>query len=78
MKWITVFEDGKQQSFLRLEEHEVRDLVGILKKPYNEYVKKLEKYQDIQESGEATERQQTILVRTEETVSFMNRIMNNN
>lgn len=78
MKWITVFEEGKQQSFLRLDEHEVRELVGILKKPYNEFVKKLEKYQDIQESGEATERQQTILIKTEETVSFINRIININ
>lgn len=78
MKWITVFEDGKQSSFLRLDELEVKELAKILKKPFKEAQKKLEKYQDIHESGEATDRQETILLQTEEIVNLMDRIINNN
>ena len=76
MNWITDFENGKQQNFLRLDEDEVKKLVKILKKPFKESLKKLEKYKDIQEGGEATKRQQTILVETEEDVKFMEIIIN--
>lgn len=76
MKWIIVFEDGKQQSFLRLDEQEVRELARILKKPYKENLRKFEKYQDIHDSGEATERQVTILMQIEEKLRLMDRIIN--
>lgn len=76
MKWIADFENGRQQTFLRLDEAEVKKLVKILEKPYKESLKKLEKYKDIQEGGEATERQQNILMETEEDVSFMEIFIN--
>ena len=76
MKWIADFENGKQQNFLRLDEAEVKKLVKILGKPYKESLKKLEKYKDIHEGGEASERQQNILMETEEDVSFMERFIN--
>lgn len=78
MKWINVFEEGRQQSFLRIDEFEVKKLAKILEKPYKESLKKLAKYRDIHESGEATERQQTIMMETEEAVKFMDNIINNN
>lgn len=77
MNWISDFEDGKLQSFLRLDVNEVRELAKILKKPYKESLRKLEKYQDIHESGEATDRQENILIKTEESLRFMERIINN-
>ncbi|MCH5235531.1 MAG: hypothetical protein J1E16_09565 [Muribaculaceae bacterium] len=76
MKWIVVFEDGKQQPFLRLDESEVKELIKILKDPYKKALRKLEKYQDIHESGEATERQENILLQTEELVRLMDNIIN--
>lgn len=76
MKWIVDFEEGKQRHFLRLDELEVKELIKILKDPYKKALKKLGKYQDIHESGEATERQENILIETEETVRLMDQIIN--
>lgn len=56
---------------------EVKELARILKKPYKEAQRKLEKYMDIHESGEATDRQETILCNTEEILNFMKQIINN-
>ena len=63
MKWI--FEYGEPDQMLALSPREAKVIAGILERSRKKLQKAYERYQDIHESGEATERQQTKLFELE-------------
>ena len=71
MKWIKepVPFTGYYDQMLALDKREAALLARILQKPLKELRKRLERLDDIHESGEATERQENRRCETEEKVS---------
>lgn len=73
MKWIkepVPFTEYYDQ-MLALDKREAALLARILQKPLKELRKRLERLDDIHESGEATERQENRRCETEEKVSLL-------
>lgn len=74
MKWT--YEPGEPFPVLALTQDEVKQLVEILKgKVRSDIERKFEKYHDIHESGEATERQCALMDKYEEQLSFIDRLL---
>jgi hypothetical protein len=74
MKWT--YEPGELFPVLALTQSEVKQLIEILKgKVRSEVERKYEKYHDIHEGGEATERQCALMDKYEEQLSFIDRIL---
>lgn len=73
MKWIKepVPFTGYYDQMLALDKREAALLARILQKPLKELRKRLERLDDIHESGEATERQKNRRCETEEKVSLL-------
>jgi hypothetical protein len=73
MKWIKepVPFTGYYDQMLALDKREAALLAKILQKPLKELRKRLERLDDIHESGEATERQENRRCETEEKVSLL-------
>lgn len=70
------FEPGESSPYMvSLRPEEAKVLAKLLGKVHQNLQKKLEKYRDILESGEATERQQTILFDTEEQLDVVERFI---
>ena len=70
MKWT--YEPGELFPVLAFTQDEVKILVQILSgKVHADIKKKLEKYEDIHNSGEATERQENIRMKYEEQLSLI-------
>lgn len=78
MKWIKSWIENSRygENVLQLSEQEAYALARILGKTLKDYRKKLERLQDIHDSGEATERQETLLMQTEENVILIERFIN--
>ena len=75
MKWT--YEPGEPFPVLALTKDEVKQLVEILKgKVRSEVERKYEKYHDIHESGEATERHISLMDKYEEQLSLIDRLLN--
>lgn len=75
MKWT--YEPGESFLVLALTQNEVKQLVEILKgKVRDDVERKYEKYHDIHESGEATERQCVLMDKYEEQLSLIDRLLN--
>ena len=74
MKWT--YEPGENWPVLALTQHEVGLIKDILKgKTRKDISSKYEKYKDIHESGEATERQCDLMDKYEEQLNFIDRII---
>lgn len=74
MHWTN--EPGEPLPMLALSQHEVELLAEILKvKAKKDISSKYEKYKDIHESGEATERQCDLMYKYEEQLDFIDRII---
>nr|DAE07086.1 MAG TPA: hypothetical protein [Siphoviridae sp. ctcUB23] len=73
MQWIKepVPFTGYYEQMLALDKREAALLARILQKPLKELRKRLERLDDIHESGEATERQENRRCETEEKVSLL-------
>lgn len=73
MKWIKepIPFTGYYEQMLALDKREAALLARILQKPLKELRKRLERLDDIHESGEATERQENRRCETEEKVSLL-------
>lgn len=73
MKWIKepVPFTGYYEQMLALDKREAALLARILQKPLKELRKRLERLDDIHESGEVTERQENRRCETEEKVSLL-------
>ncbi len=73
MQWIKepVPFTGYYEQMLALDKREAALLARILQKPLKELRKRLERLDDIHESGEATERQESRRCETEEKVSLL-------
>lgn len=70
MKWT--YEPGELFPVLAFTHDEVKILVQILSgKVHADIKKKLEKYEDIHNSGEATERQEDLKMKYEEQLSLI-------
>lgn len=75
MKWT--YEPGEVFHVLTLTQSEVNLLIEILKgKVRSDIERKYEKYHDIHESGEATERQCILMDKYEEQLSLIDRLLN--
>lgn len=75
MKWT--YEPGEAFHVLALTQDEVKQLVEILKgKVRSDVERKYEKYHDIHESGEATERHISLMDKYEEQLSLIDRLLN--
>lgn len=77
MKWIKEPIPGTCYCdiMLALEKSEVKLLANILKKPLNEWRKRMDRLNDVHESGEATVRQENARMYAEEKVSLMKQIV---
>lgn len=74
MKWT--YESGEPFPVLALTQDEVKQLVEILKgKVRSDVERRYEKYHDIHEGGEATERQCALMDKYEEQLSFIDRLL---
>lgn len=74
MKWTN--ELGEPFPVLALTQSEVKQLVEILKgKVRSEVERKYEKYHDIHEGGEATERQCVLMDKYEEQLNLIDRLL---
>lgn len=74
MKWT--YEPGEPFPVLALTQSEVKQLVEILKgKVRSEVGRKYEKYHDIHEGGEATERQCVLMDKYEEQLNLIDRLL---
>ncbi len=70
MKWT--YEPGELFSVMAFTQDEVKILVQILSgKVHADIKKKFEKYEDIHNSGEATERQEDLKMKYEEQLSLI-------
>ena len=75
MKWT--YEPGEAFPVLALTQSEVKLLIEILKgKVRSDVERKYEKYHDIHESGEATERHISLMDKYEEQLSLIDRLLN--
>lgn len=74
MKWT--YEPGEAFPVLALTQSEVKLLIEILKGKVRDHVeRKYEKYHDIHESGEATERQCILMDKYEEQLRFIDHLL---
>lgn len=74
MKWT--HDPGEPFPVLALNQNEAKLLTEILAQHARRSVrKKAEKYKDIHESGEATERQQNLMCKYEEQLDFIDNII---
>lgn len=74
MKWT--YEPGEAFPVLALTQSEVKLLIEILKgKVRDDVERKYEKYHDIHESGEATERQCILMDKYEEQLRFIDHLL---
>lgn len=74
MKWT--HDPGEPFPVLALNQYEAKLLTEILDQHARGSVrKKSEKYKDIHESGEATERQQNLMCKYEEQLDFIDKII---
>lgn len=70
------FEPGEPYGYMvSLTPNEARKLADILQKVRKEMEKKVARYRDIQEGGEATERQQNLLFEYEEKLNLLDRFI---
>ena len=67
-------ERGKYTCFLQLTEKEVDAISGIIRREQHRYERLVDKYQDILEGGEATDKQTTRLAECEEKAELYGRI----
>lgn len=77
MKWIKepIPNTGYFEDMFALRKEEAVLLGKVLKKPLNEYLKRLDKLNDIHESGEATVRQENSRIETEDKVALLHRFI---
>lgn len=74
MKWT--YEPGEPFPVLSLTQSEVNQLIEILKgKVRDDVERKYEKYHDIHEGGEATERQCGLMYKYEEQLNLIDRLL---
>lgn len=73
MKWI--FEYGEPDQMLALSPREAKVIAGTLERSRKKLQKAYERYQDIHESGEATERQQTKLFELENILRILDQFI---
>lgn len=74
MKWVN--EPGEAFPMLAFTKDEAKMLIDILSgKTRNDVCRKYEKFKDIHESGEATERQCNLMFKYENQLDFINRII---
>ena len=74
MKWT--YEPGEPFPVLVMTQSEVKQLVEILKgKVRSDIERRYEKYHDIHESGEATERQCILMDKYEEQLRFIDHLL---
>lgn len=74
MKWT--FEYGETDQMLALKPKEAKVIAGILERSRKKLQKDYERYLDIHESGEASERQQTKLFELEDILRILNQFIN--
>lgn len=73
MKWINEPGEPLQMLALRTDEaKQVSQLLGTIRKDIE---RKYEKYKDLHESGEATERQQNLMFEYEEKLTLIDRFI---
>lgn len=73
MKWI--FEYGEPDQMLTLRPKEAKTVAGVLERSRKKLQKDYERYLDIHESGEATERQQTKLFELEDVLRILDQFI---
>lgn len=74
MRWVNEY--GVAFPMLAFTKEEAKVLIDILKgKTRNEVCRKYEKYKDIQDSGEATDRQCDLMFRYEEQLKLIDQIL---
>lgn len=70
------FEPGEPYNYMfLLSPPEAKKLAGLLQKTRRELEKKIEKYRDIMDGGEATDRQQSIFFDSEEDLEVVERFI---
>lgn len=71
MKWIHDPDSYASRSILTLSPEEAKTIALLLKKARNEAAKRFDHYCGLHEAGEATERQQTLMVKYGDLVDFI-------
>lgn len=71
MKWINEPDSYASRPILALEPEEAETIALLLKKTRNETAKRFDHYCGLHEVGEATERQQTLMVKYGDLVDFI-------
>ena len=76
MKWT--FEPGEPLPVLALRQEEVKCLIGIFAQRTRTLVlRKYEKYKDIHESGEGTDRQTDLMLKYEDQLKLIDNLIEN-
>ena len=76
-KWVHDRDErGLYSCFLQLTEKEVDAISGIIRREQHRYERLVDKYKDILEGGEATEKQTTRLMDCEEMAERLGHIAN--
>lgn len=76
-KWVHDRDErGQYSCFLQLTEKEVDVISGIIRREQHRYERLVDKYQDILDGGEATDKQTTRLAECEEMAEKLERIAN--
>lgn len=73
MKWT--FEPGESSPVLALRQEEVKCLANILSQSQSIIRKKYDKYKDIHESGEATDRQSDLMLKYEDQLKLIDNLL---
>ena len=73
MKWINDPDVAAPSSLLCLDPKEVEQLKKLLDKPRKEYTNRIDRYNDILMSGEASTRQQNALIKAENVMEFLDK-----
>ena len=73
MKWIKepIEQTGYYESMLALNQTDINTLLPVLKQTLKKYRKMYEKYEDIRQGGEATERQLNLLMKYSEIANTL-------
>ncbi len=76
MEWVRNCKGLEAETVLGINESEIKMLQSVLKQSVSRLRRQYEKYRDLRDSGEATDKQTTKLLECEERLELVERFLN--
>lgn len=75
MEWVRICKGLEAETVLGIDESEIKMLQSVLKQSVSRLRRKYEKYRDLRDGGQATDKQTTKLLECEEKLEFVERFL---